>query len=79
MTAIAINTTITEHNREAYSFTTRGIEYTVIAGYGFNNDEFAVFSNRLNHASRTAPQVMTLAEMSKRSKALKQLATLIAA
>ena len=79
MTAIMINTTLTADNRQAYAFTTRGIEYTVIAGYGFNNDEFAVFSNRLNHASRTPPQVMTLAEMAKRSKALKQLATLIAA
>ena len=76
---IQINTTMTADNRIAYAFETRGIEYTVISGYGFNNDEYAIFSNRLNHASRTAPQVMTVAEMAKRSKALRNLATLIAA
>ena len=76
---LQINTTTTADNRIAYTFTTRGIEYTVIAGYGFNGDEFAVFSNRLNHSSRTAPQVMRLKEMSQRSKALKNLSVLIAA
>ena len=79
MSQLIVNQTITENNQTVYAFTSRGTDYTVIAGYGFNNDEFAVYSDRKNHSSRTPATVMSLKEMSKRSKALGHLAAIIAA
>ena len=79
MTNLIVNQTITENDQVVYAFTSRGTDYTVIAGYGYNNDEFAVWSQRKSLSGRTAPTVMSLDEMSKRSKALGHLAALIAA
>mgnify|MGYP003636936447 FL=1 len=78
--ALTVNTTKTEDGKNnVYTFTSRGTEYTVISGYGFDHDEFAVWSNRLNHSSRTPPAVMNLKEMTKRSKVLGHLSALLAA
>ena len=60
-----------------YSFEANNTAYEVITT---DNIEFTVYSSRNGLSGRTAPKVYgSLAEMAKRSKALKNLAALIAA
>ena len=58
-----------------YKFDNRGVAYDVLTTDGI---EFIVYSRKKSLTGRTAPAVMNLSEMAKRSKALKHLAMLIA-
>lgn len=59
-----------------YSFEANNTTYEVLTSDGA---EFTVYSSRNGLTGRTAPKVYTLPEMAKRSKALANLAALIAA
>jgi len=60
-----------------YSFEANNTAYEVLT---VDNIEFTVYSSRNGLSSRTAPKVYdSLADMAKRSKALANLAALIAA
>ncbi len=60
-----------------YSFTANNTEYEVLTE---NGQTFTVYSSRIGRSGRPAPQCYdSLADLAKRSKALRNLAALIAA
>tara|TARA_B110000503_G_scaffold12532_1_gene17046 strand:+ start:508 stop:789 length:282 start_codon:yes stop_codon:yes gene_type:complete len=73
---LIVNTTVTDYNKNAYSFEARGTEYTVIDN---ENGLYDVYSNRKNVSFMPQIAVMTMKEMKARSKALAHLGTLIGA
>lgn len=77
MSALIVNTTKTEDGRNVYSFTSRGTYYSVIERVKGCSEVFEIFSERKNAAFGLQIKIMTLDEMKLRSKALKDLATLI--
>jgi len=70
-----VETAKTEDGNNAYNFTANGTEYTVIEKS--DSPLYTVFSERKSASFGLQVKVMTLGEMSKRSKALENLVTLI--
>jgi hypothetical protein len=74
MSALSITQTVTDDGRPVYSFVSRKVEYTV---FDRQDGSFEVWSNRQGCSFAPQVAVMTAAEMSARTKTLKQLVTLI--
>lgn len=79
MSALIVNTSMTEDGRNIYSFEARGTKYDVFEREKGKSDIFEVFSQRKSASFGLQIKVMTLDEMKSRSKALNHLAMLIAA
>ncbi len=65
-----------EHGYTVYKFEANNTDYTILKDEG---EFYHVYSHRKGLTRATAPKLYTLKEMAARSKALKHLATLIAA
>jgi hypothetical protein len=73
---------ITQQESGTYTFTNRGIEYTIIDdSHLYGEGMFCVYTNRLNHGSHgTPPRLITLDQMlSGSNKTLRGFAQIISA